>query len=166
VRTLVLIRHAKSDYPGGVADADRPLSARGERDAAAAAQWLAAAYPVVDEVAVSPARRAQQTWSVIGAAVDATTVRTDPRVYEDWGVELRRVVAELNPASESAIIVGHNPGIEDLAATLAGRALTSAKARMTHKYPTSGIAIVNIEGAWSEPTSTRLSVFAVPRGSN
>lgn len=163
MRTLVLLRHAKSDYPAGVADIDRPLAPRGARDAAAAAWWLRTGYPVIDEVVVSPAVRAQQTWGYVATAVEAGSVRTDDRIYVDWGERLLAVVAELDPGSHTALIVGHNPGIEELARSLAG-GWSPARDRLEVKFPTSGIAVLRFTGSWSDAGSTELVMFAVPRG--
>ncbi|MGA0091244.1 MAG: SixA phosphatase family protein [Candidatus Nanopelagicales bacterium] len=165
MRTLLLLRHAKSDYPPGVADRERPLSARGERDAAAAAQWLRAAFPVIDEAVVSPATRALQTWSSVEMAVGVLSMRIDPRVYDDWGAHLLTVVEGLSAASRTALIIGHNPGIEELALELSGSAPSEARARLLDKYPTCGIAVIRFPGEWSDQSSAELVMFSVPRGS-
>ena len=165
MHTLLLLRHAKSDYPPGVADRERPLSARGERDAAAAAQWLRAAFPVIDEAVVSPATRALQTWSSVEMAVGVLSMRIDPRVYDDWGAHLLTVVEGLSAASRTALIIGHNPGIEELALELSGSAPSEARARLLDKYPTCGIAVIRFPGEWSDQSSAELVMFSVPRGS-
>lgn len=165
MRTLLLLRHAKSDYPPGVADRDRPLSARGERDAAAAAQWLRAGFPVIDETVVSPAARALQTWSSVELAVSVRSMRIDPRVYDDWGAELMAVVEGLSAGSRTALIIGHNPGMEELALQLSGSATSYARSRLLDKYPTCGIAVIRFSGEWADQPSAELVMFSVPRGS-
>lgn len=164
MRTLLLMRHAKSDYPAGVPDHDRPLAPRGERDADAAATWMAAAFPRLDEVAVSPARRAQQTWARVAARVQAGTVREDARIYEDWGSRLRDVVAAFAEEASLALVVGHNPGIEEFALTLSQGGDPSARARLMAKYPTSAITVLLVPGSWKRPGAVELAAFAVPRG--
>lgn len=164
MRTLLLMRHAKSDYPTGVPDHDRPLAPRGERDADAAATWMAAAFPRLDEVAVSPARRAQQTWARVAARVQASAVREDSRIYEDWGSGLRDVVAAFSEEASLALVVGHNPGIEEFALTLSQGGDPSARARLMTKYPTSGITVLLVPGSWERPGAVELAAFAVPRG--
>lgn len=164
MRTLLLMRHAKSDYPAGVPDHDRPLAPRGERDADAAATWMAAAFPRLDEVAVSPARRAQQTWARVAARVQASAVREDSRIYEDWGSGLRDVVAAFSEEASLALVVGHNPGIEEFALTLSQGGDPSARARLMTKYPTSGITVLLVPGSWERPGAVELAAFAVPRG--
>ena len=164
MRTLLLMRHAKSDYPAGVPDHDRPLAPRGERDADAAAAWISAAYPRLDEVAVSPARRAQQTWTRVAARVEAGAVRDDPRIYEDWGSGLGNVMAAFSEEASIALVVGHNPGIEEFAVNVSQGGDPSARARLLAKYPTSGIAVLLVPGTWERPGAVELALFAVPRG--
>ena len=164
MRTLLLLRHAKSDYPQGVPDRERPLSARGERDAVAAGEWLGAAYPLIDEAVVSPARRAQETWARVSRSVTSRVTHVDDRVYDDWGSRLPEICAAMNTYTHTALIVGHNPGIEDFARALAAGGDPVAIARMREKYPTSGIAVVHFMGAWHELQRSSLVAFAVPRG--
>ena len=164
MKTLILMRHAKSDYPDGVPDFDRPLAPRGERDADASGIWLAAAFPVIDEVVVSPARRARDTWALCAPHLDAREVREDNRIYDDWGSCLPDVVAGIRPTTETALIVGHNPGIEEYAERLAGAADSAARARMMRKYPTCGIAVIGMPADASAGDGTVLRAFAVPRG--
>ena len=164
MRTLLLMRHAKSDYPEGVPDRDRPLTPRGERDAVAAGTWLGAVHPAVDEVIVSPARRAQQTWSLVSSHVRAGLVREDARVYDDWGARLNDVVASLSAESTIALVVGHNPGIEEFAAALARSGDPVARERMLRKYPTCAVATLGFAGPWTDHSATMLLDFTVPRG--
>lgn len=165
MRTLILLRHAKSDYPVGVGDAQRPLSPRGERDATAAGIWLRAASPEIDEVIVSPALRAQQTWSLVADHVHASRVRTDPRIYADWGERLGDVVSDMEPGARTAMIVGHNPGIEVFALSLCRRPAASGCDRLRSKYPTAGIAWITVPGEWADLSTAEVALFAVPRGS-
>ena len=164
--TLILLRHAKSEYPLGVPDHDRPLSPRGRRDAPAAGRWLASHAPTPQVVLVSSATRAQQTWELASqewpAAPDPVT---EPRIYEASVPDLRAVVGALSPEADVAVLVGHNPGLEQLAAELGRSGDAAAMTRMRAKYPTSGIAILQVPGGWRELlVGAELSSFAVPRG--
>lgn len=161
---LLLMRHAKSAYPEGVADHLRPLSTRGRADARAAGQWIAAAFPKLDEVVVSPALRAQQTWELAREHLDSRGVRIDARIYADWGDRLGDVVADLDPSTSTALIVGHNPGVEAWALRVTEGADHDGRKRMAQKFPTSGIAALQWSGGWSLPRDARLLAFAVPRG--
>lgn len=136
MRTLVLLRHGKSSYPDGVEDHDRPLSDRGEREAPIAGRLIADALPAgsfVDEVLVSSATRAQQTWSLVRKSVSARSVRTLPELYLATRSELLAAVNGLL-GSDVVMIVGHNEGLEELAAWLTGTPVvltTSTYARLT-----------------------------------
>ncbi|WP_396641811.1 SixA phosphatase family protein [Microbacterium sp.] len=115
MKTLALVRHAKSswDHPG-VDDHDRPLNARGIRDAPRMAAVLAAQHPNLSGAALlsSTALRAVTTADAFASAVD-TTVRLDERLY---GATPRRIVELVSARSEaSVIVVAHDPGLSDLA---------------------------------------------------
>jgi len=143
-RTLVLLRHAKSDWSGNEADRDRPLASRGRRQAAEAGRWLAANIESVSLAVVSPATRARSTWELVAGELDETA-RTliDDRLYAASGDELLSVVRELPDDVETAVLVGHNPGVEDLAWLLTGE---------TTRMTTSAVAVIAVPGSW--PTTT------------
>lgn len=169
---LVLIRHAKSDYPWGVADHDRPLNERGRRDAPCIGPWLDAHLTWEDGSAplaiVSTARRAQLTWSLASreltgrwaevAAVD------EPRVYEAGVPTLRQVLREAG--RETLLLVGHNPGLAGVVDVLA--APSPLKDEAIAKFPTSAIAVLESPAplgvALDAAGSFTLREFAVPRG--
>jgi phosphohistidine phosphatase len=178
-RRIVIIRHSKSSYPDGVADHDRPLSPRGVDDARAAGEWLTAHVGTPDHVVVSTARRARGTWTLaagslgyIGAAEYDTTspgpLVIDPRVYEATVNTLMTVLREIPDRARLAYLVGHNPGCEDLVATLAGSADPHAAKTLAIKYPTSGIAVLDFNGPWAllSAHSAHLSTFTASRGAS
>jgi phosphohistidine phosphatase len=164
MRTLLLMRHAKSDYPVGVPDRDRPLAPRGERDAAAAGMWLRAAYPAIDQVIVSPARRAHETWMRVAPCLEVGGVQVDARVYDDWGADLQEVVAGLPDAARSALVIGHNPGIEEFTMSHATSGDPQARERVLRKFPTSAIAVLHLPDTWADAQGCALVALAVPRG--
>lgn len=110
---LILMRHAKSDYPAGVPDHDRPLNARGRRDAAAAGLWLAQHRRQLVrgslKVLVSSAARAQQTWAIAGDGF-SSAFATEPTIYEASTSTLFDLAARCS--TQTVLIVGHNPTIE------------------------------------------------------
>lgn len=174
---LVVLRHAKSAYPPGVVDHDRPLNPRGVVDAKAAGAWIRSNVGVPDHVVVSSARRARGTWTLaagalgyIGAAgYDAESpgpLTIDPRIYEAGAQTLLTVVSEIPDRARTAVLVGHMPGVEMLVDLLARDRDPDAAALLSRKYPTSGVAVLDLDVAWSAaaPGTAYLSAFAVPRG--
>lgn len=168
LRRLLLLRHAKSAWPEGVADHDRPLGERGRRDAAAVGRWLAAAGARPDMVLVSSAQRARETWDgVAGELGPAGDVRVTDEVYGAGAGDLLDVLREVPEQSATVLVVGHNPGIERLAALLDdGEAASGDGTRMRVKFPTSGLAVLDVPHPWSalDPETCRLAAFVVPRG--
>lgn len=167
---LLLLRHAKSALPD-VADHERPLGPRGLRDAPAAGRWLRDADCLPALVICSTARRARETWALAAGQLGAEVpVRFDERVYAAEPEDLLEVVAEVPEEVRTLLLVGHNPGLEDLAVSLARKAVAAAEAealeRLSRKFPTSAIAVLTFPGSWQEltPGSARLTGFAVPRG--
>lgn len=143
--TLILLRHAKSDWSSDEADVDRPLAKRGRRQAPAIGRWLAANIDGIDLAVVSPAARARSTWDLVAAKLDVRPpVRIDDRVYAASDQQLLRVVRELADDVKTVVLVGHNPGLEDLASVLT---------RESPAMPTSAIAVIGMPGSW--PTAGR-----------
>lgn len=154
--TLILLRHAKSDWSTGDPDHDRPLAARGLRQAPEAGRWLVAHVDRIDLAVVSSAARARRTWSLAAAElVDAPPVRLDERVYGASSGSLLGILRDLPEDLSTVVIVGHNPGLEDLVATLAGSWVP---------MPTSALAVLTVRGAWAEagPMSVELSTSGRP----
>jgi len=140
-RTLVLLRHAKSDWSGDERDVDRPLADRGRRQAPKAGRWLAANLDRIDLAVVSPALRARSTWELVSAELAAPpATRYDERVYAASGEDLLDAVRGLDDELTTVVLVGHNPGMEDLASLLAGRWVSLV---------TSALAVFSLSGPWS-----------------
>lgn len=139
--TLVLLRHAKSDWSGDEADSVRPLAKRGRRQASETGRWLTAHLDSVDLAVVSPATRARSTWDLVAAELGVPPrTRIDDRVYAASDEELLTVVRHLPDDIETVVLVGHNPGIEDLASFLTGESVP---------MPTSALAVIRLPGSWS-----------------
>lgn len=164
MRTLILQRHAKSDYPPGVPDHQRPLAERGRRDAPAAGRWLAEHAPHPDLALVSTAVRARETWALIEKSCAARDVRWDDRIYEASVAGLLRVISEVGDEVKSLVVVGHNPGLESLAGFLVVRGDADLRRQMGTKFPTSAIAVITSDGTWGQFPNGELADFAVPRG--
>ncbi len=140
--TLILLRHGKSDWSGGEPDHLRPLAPRGLRQVPEAGRWIAGRAGGIDLAVISPAVRARETWRLAAAELAvAPPVREDERVYAASASSLRSVVRELPDAVATVVLVGHNPGLEDLVADLTGRWVA---------MPTAALAVVDLRGPWSE----------------
>lgn len=167
LRRLVVLRHAKSAWPEGVSDHARPLGRRGLRDAPAAGRWLSAADCLPDLVLCSTARRARETWELAAAELGSPPpVRHDPRLYAAEARDLLDAVREGPADVETLLLVGHNPGVQDLTLLLTGEALGESLDRAGSKFPTSAMAVLTWRGSWSDlaPGAALLTDFAVPRG--
>ena len=139
--TLVVLRHAKSDWSTGLDDRHRPLADRGRRQAPEVGRWLAEHGPAPDHVVVSPAVRARSTWELVAAELPGTpSAHVVDAVYDASLDELLSVVAGLPETARTGLLVGHNPGLEELVEHLVGEPV---------RLPTSALALVDVRGPWS-----------------
>ncbi len=155
-RTLILLRHAKSDWSGDEVDPLRPLAKRGRRQAPEAGRWIAGNIDRVDLVVVSTAERARETWLLASREFALPPgVRFDDRVYASSGNALLGLVQELPDDLHTVVLVGHNPSLENLVATLTGREVS---------MPTSCVAVIAVPGGWSRAgaTTSELRVYGRP----
>lgn len=116
-RELLLLRHAKSDWDSGVpADFDRPLARRGKSDAPKVGAWLYREGLVPDHVVSSPAERARQTAIKVCKRLDFRKKRIvwEPAIYEAGLPELLEILSRVPPEAATVLLIGHNPGLEDL----------------------------------------------------
>lgn len=151
-RTLVVVRHAKSDWSVPVDDAERPLAPRGLRQAPAAGRWIAAHLDPPDLAVVSVATRARQTWDLVRAELpDPPRTRVEPAAYTFDGDALLDVVRDLPAEAATAVVVSHNPAVEELVATLT---------RRTVRMPTAALVVINLPG-WGS-ASGRLRAVGRP----
>jgi len=122
MKRLLLLRHAKSSWDdSSLVDFDRPLAERGKRDAPRIGKALRKRGPLPDLIISSPATRARETIeAVIKAAILNIVPRFDEAIYGASSAELMKVITRLPDESSCAMLVGHNPGFEDLLARLTG----------------------------------------------
>jgi phosphohistidine phosphatase len=167
MRRLLLLRHAKSDWPAGTPDSERPLAGRGREAAPVMGAYLAAEHLIPDRVLVSPALRARETWDLLAPHLPGDVeVASEPRIYEAPAERLLAVVKEAPDAARALMLVGHNPGFEELATRLVGFGDRYAFARLARKYPTAGLAVIDFDtDHWAEiaPRSGRLDRFVTPK---
>jgi phosphohistidine phosphatase len=163
-RTLLLLRHAKSDYPDGVADHERPLAPRGIREAALAGDWLRANAPAIDAVLCSTATRTRQTLE--RTQIDAPVTFAD-RLYDATPGAVIEEINGVDPGVETLLVIGHEPAMSNVALGLAaidGSNPTAAQ-NISTKYPTSAIALLRTDGPWEQLAlgGAALITFHVPR---
>ncbi|MQA02981.1 MAG: histidine phosphatase family protein [Streptosporangiales bacterium] len=166
-RRLVVLRHAKSDWPVGVDDHERPLGARGRKDAPAAGRWLRDTGWPLDHVRCSTAVRARDTWQLAAAELPVPPEAVfDDRVYDASVPALVDVLRAVPQTAGTAVLIGHNPGLQELVLTLAGDPGAAVFHRVQVKFPTSAIAVLTLPGEWAalEPANATLTQLAVPRG--
>lgn len=168
MRRLILFRHAKSDWTGDAAtDHDRGLAPRGRRTAGPMGAWLAGRGFRPDLVICSTATRAKRTWNLAKAAfTPAPKTEFSDAVYEASAKALLDVVRGAPGDAQTLMIVGHNPGLEDLIALLAASGDPEARRTLSAKFPTAAIAVLDIpEDGWSAiaPKSARLDRFVTPK---
>jgi phosphohistidine phosphatase len=166
-RTLVLIRHAKA-VGDGTPDLVRTLAPRGHDDARAVGRWLAEQGLVPDLAVVSPALRAVQTWEIAAAGLAAAPpVAIDDRIHANTVELLLAVMRDVPDGVATLAVVGHNPAIHAVAVVLAdGRGDERALADLAEGYPTSGIAVLDIDADWAglDAGGASLRAFAAARG--
>ncbi len=171
-RRLVIVRHAKSDWPMGVPDHDRPLGERGRSDAPLMGRRIAELAPRIDVALVSPAKRTQETWQLLAPSLDVAEVRFDDRIYRAWGSRLVELTRSLDPSVATAILVGHEPGVSQLVLQLAddtprpGPSRADGQLRsIADKFPTCAVAVLDSDRAWSAfgRGAARLTAFVTPR---
>ncbi len=167
VKTIYLLRHAKSSWDDpGLADFDRPLDERGRKAARLIRAHLQAAGIRPDLVLCSAARRTRETLERLGEALAGLPTSIEPGLYETTSPRLLERLRALPDAVGSVMVIGHNPGLERLAATLAGDGGEArALERLQAKYPTGALATLTAEAArWSELAAgaCRLEAFVRP----
>ncbi|MBO9376791.1 histidine phosphatase family protein [Sphingomonas histidinilytica] len=169
VKKLTLLRHAKSGWDDPVArDFDRPLNGRGKRAAHRIGQYLRDHDMHFDHVVSSPAVRCVETIEHLAEGTGETIAPAwDKRVYLASAVSLLDVVQEANDQYDSLLLVGHNPGLEDLVLMLVpDRPDDAARDQVEEKFPTASIAEISFPVEhWDDvrPNGGLLSLFVRPR---
>ncbi|MDT7724470.1 MAG: phosphohistidine phosphatase [Actinomycetota bacterium] len=136
---LVIMRHAKSAWPEGFDDIERPLDERGRREAPFAGRWIRR-HHAPDVVVCSPALRTRQTWDLVAGELQTVPeVRFDERLYATSAETYATVVRELAEDARTALLIGHNPDVEDLVTLLTGSSVG---------FKTGTIAVLTSTAAW------------------
>ena len=147
---LFLLRHAKAaPAQAGLADHDRPLTEAGRRAALGIGQAMRRAGLAPDVVLVSPALRTQQTLDAAGLWDERPNIDTLPVLYMATANQLRDILRGLPETARSALVIGHNPGLHELAGMLAGAASVRPELnRLAGGYPTATLTEFLVTTAW------------------
>jgi phosphohistidine phosphatase len=148
IRTLVILRHAKTERSDDLVDVDRPLTERGHADAGVAGAWLSTHGYRPDLVVCSPARRARQTWHGVAIALertDAPEVRYEPLIYTGDMDDAYDVIRSVPDEFVMVLLVGHNPALSMMSASLDPQASSDSDGLRT-----CGLAVHALDGSWEQ----------------
>lgn len=166
MRRLILLRHAKAVPHGLVPDFDRTLTDRGREDARRMGAYMAQENLIPDLAAVSSAKRTRETWDIVSHDwKHRPPLRHEPRIYEASDRALLSLLRQTPDHVATMISVGHNPGFAELANSLVGFGDRYAFARMSQKFPTCSLVVLDFEAqSWNdiELKTGRLDRFITP----
>lgn len=147
-RTLVLLRHAKAANPERMSDSDRPLTARGHADAAAAGAWLLARGLHPARVLCSPSRRTRETWHsvrvALGDAANGAEVVMEPALYDSGAATALDLIRATAPTVDVLVVVGHNPTVSMISTML------HPGTDVEDGLRTAGLALHSVDGDWAD----------------
>ncbi len=152
MRRLMLLRHAKSDWPEGVDDHERPLAKRGKQASPLMGIYMAEEGLLPDLVITSTARRARETWELVRAAFARDIAQNrEPRFYDAPALNIMDIIKKTRPDVHVLLLVGHNPGFHELALRFIGEARQSDLLRLQQKYPTAGLVVIDFDvESWTD----------------
>ncbi|WP_344866217.1 histidine phosphatase family protein [Planomonospora alba] len=153
-RTLIVLRHAKAAHVPGLADAERPLTDRGERDARRIGEVLAGLGLRPDLVLCSPSVRTRRTAEL---AVPDGPVEYERDVYEAYADELLALLRRTGPEVRTLLLVGHNPGVHELVMGLTARDGDPG-------FPPGAFAVIETDDEWAELEAGRAVTRWSPKG--
>jgi phosphohistidine phosphatase len=162
--TLYLLRHAKSSWADpALADRKRPLAPRGRRDAKRIAKHLAGLGIEPELVLCSTAERTRQTLDLIRPALGASPKKLEAKLYGASSDELLERIRAVPESVASLMLIGHNPGLQDLALLLASAG--AERERLEAKFPTVALATLTLPTAWSRLSEAGavLAAYVVPK---
>lgn len=154
--TLLLMRHAKAvDSKPGARDHDRPLAAAGHNESTAAGEALIASKLRIDHVLCSSATRARQTYQALGLGVES---KVTDQIYNAGSDTLLELIQQQDASVGTLLLVGHAPGVPDLAERLTGPGSDpEASATLETRFPTATLVQFEVSDAWADLQSARLS---------
>jgi len=162
---LLILRHAKAASPPATKDIDRPLTPDGRAAATKIGEFLHGEGLVPDLGLVSPSRRTRETWDLMQPSLGEVAAEFDGRIYAAPAPHLLAILQQVASPAATVLLVGHNPGCEDLAQMLVRSGDGEALVAMRQKYPPAALAVIAFDGdGWSELASGegRLERFVTP----
>jgi phosphohistidine phosphatase len=168
MRRLLLFRHAKAERSiPGAPDRDRDLIERGRRDAARIGSYMAAHALVPDRVLVSTAARTQQTWKAMESAFKPAPAATSvEKLYDATPHAILAAIKDMPAKAHTLMVIGHNPGLHELALMLIASGDVEAREKLREKLPTAGLVMIDFAfDDWNKlhPQSGRLERFVSPK---
>ena len=168
MRRLLLFRHAKAERSEPrMEDRARKLMERGRKDAEKVGAYMASHALIPDRVITSPSARTLETWKSAAAAFRPSPAATPvERLYDATAQSILAVIKEVGPTTHTLMVVGHNPGLQDLAVMLTASGDVGARERLREKLPTSGLVIIDFAfDDWGKlhPQCGRLERFVTPK---
>jgi phosphohistidine phosphatase len=164
VQTLFLLRHAKSSWADPtLSDMDRPLAPRGRRDAKRIAEHLRRVGVEPELVLCSTAVRTRETLDLVRATLPASKLTLEQELYAAGVDALLARIRRVPETVESAMLIGHNPGLHQLALVLASSG--DELERLEAKFPTAALATLTLTSAWGRVASgdATLAAYVVPK---
>ncbi len=147
MRRLILFRHARAASRAvGESDVARPLDAAGRVDAAASGRWMAAHGLTPDVVLVSPSVRTRQTWDCVEEQFPGARVEVIDQLYEASPEDIESSLAESSAEADVILVIGHNPGLQELAVEFlaGGRASAEDVEMVAAGFPTATVAVFDV----------------------
>jgi phosphohistidine phosphatase len=166
-RHLLLVRHAKSAWDDpSLTDRERPLAPRGVKALPRVRAHLADAGHQPQVVLCSPSRRTRDTLDGIRPALPKEVrIELDDRLYLASAKSLLARLRGLDDGVDCALVIGHDPGLHELATTLAGTGDAGLRARLSEKFPTAAVATLSFDAPWADlgARGARLDDLFTPR---
>ncbi|MBG6085176.1 SixA phosphatase family protein [Zhihengliuella flava] len=168
IKRLLLLRHAKADFPFGVEDHSRPLAASGDAAAPLAGRWMVEHSVVPDYIVTSDALRTRSTCAWVSSELGEAgpTPYVDSRVYGANAAQLISLINETPESVRTLLVIGHLPTVQDVAMRLASvESDEPAVMDLAMDYPPLGLTVLDFEVPWAEldGRDARVSTFVVPR---
>jgi phosphohistidine phosphatase len=165
--TLYLFRHAKSAWDDpSLSDFDRPLAPRGERTAPAMAAYMKAQGLQPDLVLCSTARRTRDTWALMAGTLGQPRTTYLKEIYEAEPPALAAAIRRAPADARRLMLIGHSPGLEDLALDLIASGDRAGRKAIAEKFPTAALAVIDLDiESWRDlaPATGRLTLFMTPK---